>query len=256
LRRTVLAAAIFACACSDTPRRLPGDDGGTRPLADGGTGRVDAGNANDAAIAGDGGADTRAGEMVYRSPVSNRSAFACSSCHALDEPPEDGFRRVGHQLGDATHRPSYLNGRFREMLDAVNVCLTEWMTTDRWTPDDPRWLALFAFLDARAPAGPAPEIRFEIVGPPMNVAGGDSVRGRDLFNTTCALCHGTDGFGGLGPRIKQTGLDAAYVARRIRRSGPPRSMIYEGLLGGVMPFWGANRLSDAELLDLVAYVVE
>jgi hypothetical protein len=51
-------------------------------------------------------------------------------------------------------------------------------------------------------------------------------------------------------------LDAEYAATRIRTSGQRDSTVYEGLTSGRMPFWAADRLSDAELRDLVAFVVE
>ena len=50
-------------------------------------------------------------------------------------------------------------------------------------------------------------------------------------------------------------LDPAYVAQRIRLSGLPTSPVYDGLVGGRMPFWSADRLSDQEVIDIVAYVV-
>jgi mono/diheme cytochrome c family protein len=205
---------------------------------------------------GDGGVMLQ-GEQIYRSPISAASAFACASCHALDEPAEDGFRRAAHRLGDATKRPSYHNSRFTMLLDAVNVCLVEWMAAEPWAETDARWIELHRFLDARAPDGVAPLVTTQIVTPPAVLTGGDSIRGRALFNGACALCHGIDGAGGqIGPMIVGTGLDAAYVARRVRTSGPARSAVYVGLTGGVMPFWGADRLSDAELLDIIAFVAE
>jgi hypothetical protein len=41
---------------------------------------------------------------------------------------------------------------------------------------------------------------------------------------------------------------------RVRTGGPRDSPVYEGLSGSLMPFWAAERLTDAELLDAVAFV--
>ncbi|MEM9196027.1 MAG: hypothetical protein AAGF12_43075 [Myxococcota bacterium] len=48
-------------------------------------------------------------------------------------------------------------------------------------------------------------------------------------------------------------LDLAYIAERVRLSGRANSSTYSGLTG-IMPFWGADRISDAELFDVVAFV--
>ena len=58
------------------------------------------------------------------------------------------------------------------------------------------------------------------------------------------------------PPLPGLNLEADYIATRIRTSGLPSSPVYEGLTGGRMPFWGVDRIDDAQLRDLVAYVVE
>ncbi len=45
-----------------------------------------------------------------------------------------------------------------------------------------------------------------------------------------------------------------YIAERVRTSGRADSEVYPGLTGGVMPFWSADRLSDMELVDIVAFL--
>ena len=48
-------------------------------------------------------------------------------------------------------------------------------------------------------------------------------------------------------------LTYLLIDNRIRLSGTTESSVYEGLTGGIMPFWSSERLSDSELKDLVAY---
>jgi len=199
------------------------------------------------------------GERIYRSEVDDGNTFACATCHALREPADDGLRRVAHPLSDAAHRPSYKNGELTQMRDAVNSCLQEWMNAEPWERADPRWLALEEFLESEAPAGPAEPLRFEIVSPPLGdgLEGGDPAAGRALFNDSCSSCHGQDGTGTLqAPPVGDRGLDPGYVAERVRRSGRADSPVYDGLTGGVMPFWAADRLSDDELRDLTAWLAE
>ncbi len=199
------------------------------------------------------GAAAQRGALIYMDPLPTGNSFACATCHALSEPAPD-FRRPGHPIGDAAARGSWKNGTVGELRGAVNTCAVEWMNAGAFAADDPTWLDLEAFLGARAPESAAP-LRFEIVQPPDDPTGGDSNAGRDFFNGACAVCHGADASGTQrAPSLGQTPLEPEYVARRVRRSGRADSTAYPGLTGGIMPFWSADRLSDAELRDVVAFV--
>lgn len=197
------------------------------------------------------------GRAIYLMPVEEGNTFSCSTCHALNEPSQDGFLRAGHQIGDATRRSAYKNGRLDSMLDAVNSCLTEWMAVrEPWTEDEPRWIALYNFLEEASAEGDAPNIAFEVQPAPSDLTGGDIVRGQAIFNQSCILCHGMDAMGTLlAPPLAGAGLEAEYVARRVRTSGSSSSPIYDELTGGRMPFWAGDRLSDPQLLDIIAYVL-
>jgi cytochrome c len=193
------------------------------------------------------------GEAAFSEPVEDGNAYSCATCHAIDEPSPDGFRRPGHPVGDAAARPHYKNGQVDELREAVNACLEDWMGAQPWDGDDARWLALEGWLQSHAPAE-AQALTIEIVDPPAALDGGDSTVGRDTFNATCAQCHGHDGVGGsLAPSIGVI-VDPALTAERIRRAGPADSPHYEGLLGGRMPFWAADRLGDDELRDILAFL--
>jgi mono/diheme cytochrome c family protein len=194
------------------------------------------------------------GEEIFRSRVEDGNTFTCATCHATSEPADDGFRRPGHALGDAAARPTFKNGQVADLREAAGSCLQEWMNADAWTADDPRWIALRSYLTQTAPDD-APPLSFQIVAPPADLEGGDEAAGQTLFNDSCAVCHGIDGGGTqLAPPVAGLSLDPGYVAARVRTSGRADSSVYEGLTGGVMPFWAADRLSDDELRDLVAWL--
>ncbi len=196
-----------------------------------------------------------AGEEVYLSTLEDGNTFTCATCHALVEPADDGITRPGHPIGDAVNRPSYKGGTLTSLRDAVNSCVTEWMNGSAWSETDTRWTSLLAFLEAQAPAGAAPAVDIQIGTPPANLSGGDPMHGRELFNTRCVACHGEDAVGTeKAPPLIFAPLARDYIARRVRTSGRIDSTVYDGLTGGVMPFWGLDRLSDDELLDVVAYV--
>ncbi|MGH3118354.1 MAG: c-type cytochrome [Gaiellales bacterium] len=73
------------------------------------------------------------------------------------------------------------------------------------------------------------------------VVGGDFYRGEVVFERSCASCHGAGGEGGSpGPRLVDSGLDAAEVASTVEQGR------------GVMP---PALVSGQEQADVVAYVV-
>jgi len=195
------------------------------------------------------------GEEIFSQRLPSGNTFACATCHALEEPSPDGFRRPGHSLLGATLRSSFKNGQLSELIEAVNTCQVDWMGADPWTETDPEFLALRDFLAQRG--GDATPLSFEIVPPAAQLEGGDPAAGEQTFNGTCAVCHAEGGVGSnLAPPIAGRGLSGELIARRVRTSGDADSPIYEGLTGGRMPFWAADRLSDEELRDIIAWLAQ
>jgi len=233
----VAALALAACGesqclCDEPP------DGGPAP---------DAGERGDAAAVD--------GEQVFEQPAPDGNAFACASCHALSEPAADGLHRVGVPLGTAARRPSFHAGAVDGLHEAVNVCLTEWMMAGALSADDPRWLGLEAYLEAQAGDEAAAAESITIAAVPAVLDVGDFARGGEVFSKTCAACHGPDARGTpLAPALAGMHFTTEFVATRVRTGGPRDSTVYEGLSGSRMPFWAAERLTDAELLDVVAFV--
>jgi mono/diheme cytochrome c family protein len=92
-------------------------------------------------------------------------------------------------------------------------------------------VAVFALAQAEifAPSAPAGE-----------AVGGDVERGAGVFRTECAGCHGAQAEGGVGPALRETGLDATTVG----------AVVEQGR--GVMP---AGIVDGQEQADVVAYVV-
>jgi mono/diheme cytochrome c family protein len=96
---------------------------------------------------------------------------------------------------------------------------------------------------------------------PQGVSGlpGDASKGETLYNQTCTACHGAALEGGIGPPlnpIKNLGntknpLDPAYL----------HNIITNGLSGvggyGQMPPKGGNdKLTDQDVKDLAAYIIQ
>ncbi len=204
------------------------------------------------------------GQLVYEKPLGG-SRFACADCHALDETGQldaEGFRRAGHPIGDALRRPHFKNTQLGTFVDAANSCLDEWMGTNiTWNNNSEDYLALKTYLTTQDTGnGDAPALTFTLKTTDTPTEQGRVEAGRITFNQTCAVCHGENGEWANNPRgidiryITNSAADAAAVASKVRRSGRSNSDVYEGLVGGIMPFWSAERLSDQELADITAFL--
>lgn len=196
------------------------------------------------------------GQALYEARHEDGNTFACSTCHALSEPTADGITRPGHPIGDAAARTSFKNGQLDRLLDAVNTCRQDWMGAPAFTEDDARWLALEGFLNEQAEGAAPSALAFTVADPPVDVDGGDPTAGEATFNRTCTVCHGPSGVGTqLAPPVAGTPEDGAFIAAKIRRSGNVDSAVYPDLIPGRMPFWAPDRLSDDELRDVVAFLL-
>jgi ubiquinol-cytochrome c reductase cytochrome c subunit len=98
-----------------------------------------------------------------------------------------------------------------------------------------------ALVDYVASLGGGPPI------PNVQVTGADPAKGRDLFITSCAACHGPgaggDSVGGGFVAPPLLGAEPVIVGEAIR-TGP-----------GAMPVFGPGQISDQGLNDVAAYLV-
>jgi thiosulfate dehydrogenase len=145
---------------------------------------------------------------------SPANVFSCATCHAAGA---DEGRLPGHPLGGAARRPAFWGGKVAYLLDAVNLCVTEFMRGEALAPQDPDGLALLAYLQELAPAAD-PQRPLSIVSsiddaylgalPP-----GDGGRGEASYGAACAPCHGEahSGKGRFGPRVSVLPEDTLAV---------------------------------------------
>jgi thiosulfate dehydrogenase len=203
------------------------------------------------------------GERLFQAADPQGNRYSCGSCHEARPSASSGVRLPAHPLADVVRRPSFHNGQVDDLLSAVNLCRADWMAAPPWNAESSPFQELLAFLGALQPgAGPAPALTFRIVPPAASgPSAGDPVAGCETFARACESCHGRYGEGrdGFGPSLVARALPADRIREAIRLSGPsPESVpgtLYSGLLGNRMPFWSLERLSDAEVEDLAAYLV-
>lgn len=218
------------------------------------------------------------GAEVFASPALSASPsnpFSCATCHATgrDAPAAtdlDARRHPGFPLGDVTLRSQYWCGDQKWLLDAVNLCLVEFMRGEALPPENEDGRALFAYLqslagaDADAGAGSLPPRTCTIVRSIDDtylgsLPKGDPGRGAPLYQAACGFCHGDKdtGAGRLSDRIvaipKETvalhGAEAPAVLIEKVRHGK-----FFGIAGN-MPPYPLESLSDAELADITAYLI-
>ena len=116
------------------------------------------------------------------------------------------------------------------------------------------WLALSA---CSGPDGDLPEAYRAMPVPEARLASDDARgRGRGLYVTHCAICHGVRA-DGAGPRsLSLSPRPADFTSREWRGKMTPRrafASIREGRRGTPMAGWPS--FSDDEVWDLVSYVL-
>src|SRR6185503_12199788 len=152
--------------------------------------------------------------------------FACGTCHRII--PDDasaGMIMAGHSLSDALRRPTFKFGKLQKFIDAANVCRKDWMVTTTYSENDQDFKDLVAFMESASPNDPVPALNYEIECSPSEGPQGDGTAGCELFDRTCAVCHGR---GAVNPPLSVSLLnlrvlaldDPEYIRTRIRKSGP------------------------------------
>lgn len=210
------------------------------------------------------------GAALYSDPGLSQSPsnfLACANCHAATVPADR--RYPGYPMAGATARPSYWGGAYNNLLDAVNECYVEFMRAEKLTPDDPSGRALLVYLESLTGPQTAPTLQ---AAQPLTLVknidatylsalpAGDPTRGQALYVSTCSPCHGDThtGNGRLSPLVSIVPEDTialfgaatapAVIAEKVRHGK------FFGISGN-MPFYSIEAMSDAELADVLSYVL-
>lgn len=212
------------------------------------------------------------GSELARDPrlsASATNAYACTTCHSTSAEEEQARLLPGYSLVGASQRPTLWNGGLTSFKDAVSQCLVDFMRGEPLATQDGNGLALLAYLQTlpASPSVPAlsgqpqPCTVVRNIDDPYlrSLPTADATRGAQTYQRACALCHGQPhtGEGRLGPRFSVLPEDTiatfgaqsrAVIAEKVRHGK------YFGI-GGLMPFYCTERLSDGQLADLLGYLV-
>ncbi len=184
---------------------------------------------------------------------------SCVTCHDTAAAPS---RAVGGTLAGVTARPTFWNGAEDDLLDAVNACLTTFMRSTPIDRDDGRGRALFAYLATLS--GPGTPVTYSIeLAVTRAPSGGDAGRGAEVYDRACGRCHGEahSGDGRLDPGAPTLPEEARALATQHFPALPPGLVLTEKVrhgaffgVGGWMPFFSLEALTDPELADLLAFL--
>lgn len=208
------------------------------------------------------------GEALVHDPGFSRSQFnifACSDCHATNATEDALMRFPGAPLGDSAFRATWWDGYTAQYLDAVNACWVFFMRGESpgLAPGDPDGDALYEYLVSISPTNPAPAIPLTFQRNIVGLVPGNAANGEQVYDMACRNCHGAAGTGAgrlhpsvvvLGPELSASydaefpGVDHDLLVVEKVRHGQ-----FFGI-GGNMPPFALERLSDAELADLIAYL--
>jgi thiosulfate dehydrogenase len=197
---------------------------------------------------------------------SRFNAFSCATCHPTSA-ADDRAPRIAASVEGVVSRRSWWGGYSPRLLDAVNVCLERFMRGLPLDEVDPRGRALYEYLVSLSPEPDLPTRPLGIVENVTAVPRGDPGRGREVYRRVCQVCHGAphSGQGRLTPLIAIIPeASIGFALELTRQTGTqvePALVVVEKVrhgrffgVGGNMPPFSREALSDADLGAIVAYL--
>lgn len=209
------------------------------------------------------------GEMLFEDAAvagTDLNTYSCATCHDVDPPPAGALIRPGAPMRGVTKRPSYWGGSEVELLRAVNQCLYYFMLKDGpWTPEDADAQAVYAYLESLSTTEEGTEAQpFTVVGEIYDLPAGDAGNGQGIYDRACGLCHGK-AHTGEGRLVERAAVlpEETLEAHPLDKYTPDQRRLvfvekarHGAFLGypGQMPPFSLEKLSDAEMGDLLAFL--
>ncbi len=191
--------------------------------------------------------------------ASNR--FRCTTCHDLEQVQS---YRPGYTLYDAATRPTWWGGFTEELLPAINQCVVDFMAGRDLVETDDKARALHIYLESIAPDPSPSPLPLTVVLNIVDVPSGDPTLGQQIWQGGCANCHGAPHTGkgrisslaSLVPddSLSAHGTDPKTGARPVTIEKVRHGKYF--MVGGNMPLYSVEKLSDEELGSLLGYLEE
>ena len=207
--------------------------------------------------------DAKIGKKLFED--SNDLEYpSCAHCHATvpvqDELKKTGVVRIAHPVFNTTHRGAYKNkAKGKDPTtpgDAGNQCAKAFQERKKGLPKQD-----IAHLNAyMATISPDKEVKPRKIGYKPKVLasfdGGDAEKGKKAVQVYCSTCHGdSDEHVAFG--FKRNRITKKKIAMKVRgwvRSSKAKSGMRFSPAKGMMSFFAKDRLSDKDLLDIIAYL--
>jgi cytochrome c553 len=209
--------------------------------------------------------EVEAGKRLFRSGEISETGLTCWHCHSNfnEKKTPDDYVRPGHHMYNAGFRSEYQrwDGEPVDTLDdAISTCMIRWMTArkergyDGEPPGAHRVRQLKAYLRSEEispeqKSKPIEPHRDENLPSDRMLALGDPAFGGAVFRQSCQICHKTDGTG-PGPSLVRNGYSRYQISKKIR------GLDKKGLNHLIMPPFSKDRLSDRQMLNVLAYVYQ
>jgi len=206
--------------------------------------------------------DVEKGRAIFNSTGEDFDYPSCANCHATvsaeTELKETKHIRPAFPVFNTSHRGAWKNkkaGKLPTAGDAGNICVKEFQKREKsLTASELEHLN--AFLASVSP-GTDVKPRKIMYAPkiPESLDGGDKDKGKVIVAQMCSVCHGpTDDH--FQSELKPGRRKKMKVAMKVRGwiTDKKTKKLKFKADAGQMGFIAKNRLSDAQLLDVLAYL--
>lgn len=195
---------------------------------------------------------------------STLNVFACSTCHSAEQGDDISAGAAGYRLFGAARRARLWGDEFDSLREAVDACLIYFMKTgEPFDPADEDFHALYEYLVSISPEdAPTEPLPFTVVENVVDVDRGPAARGEEVYDQACRGCHGA-AFTAEGS-ILRTEVNLPDVTEDYAVMFPgidPSLVVIEKVrhgrffnIGGEMPLFSQEALSDADLGALLSYL--